>query len=110
MFGIEPPPYSSGTWFEIAYFGITFIPAFLLAYGLWQLKEKYIGPSILFFLIDTPVLAFHVLRLAQAGYMDSGLTKILELGSLVLNVVALGWLIGFRSAQKNKKLNSGITT
>jgi hypothetical protein len=103
MQGIEPPPYSEWVIIETAYFGIAIIPCLILALALWNEKKQAVLPAIAFFLLDTPILLFHVLRLAEAGFLDSGLTKLLEIGSLFLNVVALGWLIGSRAAQATKE-------
>jgi len=104
MFGLEPPPYSPEVWFEIVYFAVTMIPAFLLGLALWNEKKRVIIPAIIFLMVDTPVLFYHVMRLAHEGFLDSGLTRVLEFGSLVLNVVALGWLFGRRSVDKTLSL------
>ncbi|MEI7448903.1 MAG: hypothetical protein WCJ75_04705 [Desulfomonile sp.] len=100
MAGLEPPPYPPEVTVEIVYFGLAIVPSLLLGLALWNEKRWAVVPAIGFLLLDTPVLFLHVLRLAHDGFLDSGLTKILELGSLVLNVVAVGWLIGYRSRKK----------
>lgn len=102
MQGIEPPPYSGWVTLEIVYFGLTVIPCLILAVSLWNEKKQAVLPAIALLLLDTPILLFHVLRLAEAGFLDSGLTKVLEVGSLFLNVTALGWLIGSRAARAAK--------
>lgn len=103
MQGIEPPPYSAWVTGETIYFGVTIIPCLVLALALWNEKKQAVLPGIAFLLLDTPVLLFHVLRLAEAGFLDSGLTQMLEIGSLFLNVVALGWLIGSRATLATKE-------
>jgi hypothetical protein len=102
MLGLEPPPYSAAADFEIAYFAVTMIPALLLGLALWNEKKQAVMPAILFFLVDTPVLLYHLMRLAEEGFLDSGLTRVLEFGSIALNVVALGWLFGNRSIDKTR--------
>lgn len=102
MQGIEPPPYSGWVTAETVYFGAAIIPCLALALALWNEKKQAVLPAIGFLLLDTPVLFFHVLRLAEAGFLDSGLTKLLEIGSLFLNVVSLGWLLGSRAARVAK--------
>lgn len=101
MLGLDPPPYSPAVIVETAYFGATLIPCFLLGAAFWNERKWVVLPAILFLLVDTPMLIFHVVRLAQAGYMDSGLTRILEFGSLLLNVVAIGWLFGYYSSTRS---------
>jgi hypothetical protein len=100
MLGLEPPPYPSGAVFEIAYFAAALIPALVIAYALWNEKPRFVLVAILFFIIDTPVLIYHVGRMMEAGFLDSTLTKILEFGSLIFNVVSLGWLVGFRTSRR----------
>lgn len=100
MLGLEPPPYSTIVDFEIVYFAVTMIPALLLGLALWNEKKSVVIPAIVFLMVDTPVLLYHVIRLGQEGFLDSGLTRVLEFGSLLLNVVALGWLFGHRSIGK----------
>ncbi len=100
MAGLEPPPYSSAVTFETIYFAVTMIPVLIMALALWNEKKWVVIPAIIFLMVDTPVLLFHVVRLGQEGFLDSGLTRVLEFGSLGLNVVALGWLFGNRSLDK----------
>ncbi len=92
MLGIEPSPYSTATMVEILYFAVTMVPCLLLGLAMWNEREKYYIPAVVFLGIDTPFLLYHVMRLDQGGFLDSGLTKVLEFGSLGLNVVALGCL------------------
>lgn len=103
MLGVEPYPYPPEAVAEIIYFGVALIPSILLGLALWNEKAWAVIPAIVFLLIDTPLLSFHVIRLAHYGFLDSGLTKGLELGSLALNVAALGWLLGYRKRQKFAK-------
>ena len=105
MIGTEPPPYSTSEIVEVAYFGVALLPSLLLGASLWNEKKWVVVPAIFFLVLDTPFLLFHVLRLAEAGFLESGLTRALEFGSLILNVVALAWLIGYRAAAKTKGLN-----
>lgn len=102
MIGLDPPPYSGEILFEIAYFAVALFPALILAWALWNNKKWALMPAIVFFFVDTPILFMHVMRLGQEGFLDSGLTKALELGSLVLNVVCLGWLLGYRAGNKKR--------
>jgi hypothetical protein len=102
MIGLDPPPYSGEVLVEIVYFAFAFFPALILAWALWNNKKWALIPTIIFFFIDTPILFMHVIRLGQEGFLDSGLTKTLELGSLVLNVVCLGWLLGYRATRKSR--------
>ncbi len=95
MLGLDPTPYSTLAKMEIGYFAVAFIPALLLGMALWNQREKFITPAILFLLVDTLMLILHVMRLAQAKLLDSDLTRVLEYGSLALNVIALCWLIGY---------------
>ena len=100
MLGLDPPPYSSFIIVEIVYFAVAILPAFLLGLMLWNERKWIVNWAIAFLIIDTPMLIYHVWRLNAAGYLDSGLTNVLEFGSLVLNVIALGWLIGHRTASR----------
>jgi hypothetical protein len=101
MLGIEPPPYPIEIKIEVVYFALTAIPFFYLGWSFWKENSRTTVPSIALLAIDTPFIFFHVLRLAYEGYLDSGLTKVLEFGSLALNVIALGWLIGYRISLKD---------
>ena len=100
MLGTEPPPYDLWTWFEIYYFAAMIIPCLLLGLAMWREKKNLVWLSLLFLIIDTPVLTYHVMELAQKGFLDSGLTKFLEFGSLGLNFVSLGWLFGYLSTRR----------
>jgi hypothetical protein len=94
MFGLEPLPLPTASMVEVVYFVITIVPCLLLGRAMWNDKRNFVVPSIVFMAIDTPFLIFHILRLADAGYLDSGLTTVLELGSLTLNIISLAWLLG----------------
>ncbi|MGO9568310.1 MAG: hypothetical protein ACLP5H_12285 [Desulfomonilaceae bacterium] len=109
MLGLDPPPYSTAVDFEIVYFAVTMIPALLLGLAMWNEKKWAVMPAIVFLMVDTPVLLYHVIRLGQEGFLDSDLTRVLEFGSLVLNVVALGWLFGHRSIDKTISLKKPVT-
>ncbi len=98
MLGLEPPPYEAPVLFEIIYFAIAFVPAFVIALMLWNNRKWAQWAAIGFLLVDTPVFLIHVLRLAREGYLTSGLTTVLEYGSLGLNVLAVTWLIMHVSA------------
>jgi hypothetical protein len=97
--GLEPQPYPFKVVLETAYFGIAIIPAFLVGLAMWNEKKWVVLPAIAFLVLDTPMLLLHIMRLGDAGFLDSGLTKVLEFGSLGLNLLALGWLIASRTPQ-----------
>lgn len=99
--GLEPT-YDFYHKIEIVYFLIAFLPAFLLGMALWNDKKWAHRVSVVFLIIDTPFLLLHVVRLAQSGYLNTGLTKFLELGSLGLNFLALGWLISHFAALRTR--------
>lgn len=107
MLGLDPTPYSAAATFEIFYFAIALVPAFVLGVAFWNEKAFAVVFGIIYLVIDTPILGFHVLRMADEGYLDSGLTQSFEIGSLALNVIVLGWLIGTRSALKARAAGSG---
>ncbi len=98
--GLEPTPYTIPMKVEIAYFAVAFLPAFIIGLGLWNQKKWAHSTSVVFLVVDTPFLVYHVWRLADAGYLSTGLTKFLELGSLGINFLALGWLISYFAAKK----------
>jgi hypothetical protein len=102
MLGTEPGPYDQWMWIEIGYFAAGVVPSLLLGLALWNEKKNLVWLAVAFLIIDTPMLTFHVLRLAHAGFLDSGLTKFLEFGSLGLNFASLGWLIGYLSIGKTE--------
>jgi hypothetical protein len=104
MLGLDPPPYSGSIKFEIAYFTVAMIPSLLLGLAMWNEKKHFAWAAILFLGIDTPILFFHVLRLASAGFLDAGLTSVLEFGSLALNVIAFVWLMGSYSRLSEEPL------
>jgi hypothetical protein len=93
MFGLEPLPLPTASMVEAVYFLITIVPCLLLGRALWNDKRDFVVPAIVFMAIDTPFQMYHVLRLADAGYLDSGLTTVLEIGSLTLNIISLVWLL-----------------
>lgn len=94
MLGLEPAPYSLYAQIEIVYFLIAFLPALILGFALWNEKRWAVKTAAGFFLIDTPFLLFHVWRLMKGEFLDTGLVKFLEFGSLGLNLLALGMLAG----------------
>ncbi len=94
MFGLEPLPLPTASVVEVVYFVVMIVPSLLLGRAMWNEKRDFVVPAIAFMVIDTPFLIFHVLRLADAGYLDSGLTTVLELGSLTLNIISFAWLLG----------------
>ncbi|MFH0822787.1 MAG: hypothetical protein V2B18_08535 [Pseudomonadota bacterium] len=104
--GLDPSPYTTAVSLEMFYFGAALVPAFLLGSGLWHEKRWAVIPAVVFFALDTPVLIFHVLRLSAFGYLDAGLNKFLEYGSLLLNACAGGWLFGYLIGTGNGR-NSG---
>ena len=94
MFGLEPQPLPTDLMVEVVYFALMMIPSLLLGMAMWNDKRGYIVPAIAFLALDTPLLIFHILRLNEAGYLDAGLTSVLEIGSLTLNVISFSWLMG----------------
>lgn len=100
--GLEPAPYSLAIKIEIGYFAAAFLPALILGLGLWNERKWAHSLSVAFLIVDTPLLLYHVMRLAEAGYLSTGLTKFLEFGSLGLNFLALGWLISYFAAARTK--------
>lgn len=102
MLSTEPQPYSLWMWIEIGYFTAAMIPSLLLGVAMWREKKKLVSLAVLFLVIDTPMLTYHVMRLAEGGFLDSGLTKFLEFGSMALNFISLGWLIGYMSTRKTQ--------
>ncbi|HTY24261.1 MAG TPA: hypothetical protein VMC85_14095 [Desulfomonilaceae bacterium] len=95
MLGLDPPPLPVAAKVEVVYFAVALLPSLFLGLAMWNEMRRWIVPAIAFLAIDTPLLIFHVFRLGDAGYLDSGLTLTgaLEFGSLALNVVAFAWLI-----------------
>ncbi len=106
MIGLDPPPYPIEIQIEAGYFAVALVPSFVLAWALWNEKKWGLKPAIVFLFVDTPFLLMHVLRLGQEGFLDSGLTKTLELGGLILNVVCLAWLLGHKSVLKERPRQS----
>jgi hypothetical protein len=88
--GLEPSPFSPDLIAETIYFGATFIPVFLMAHSLWNEKGWARTAAFFFLIIDTPMLYAHVRRLGMEGYLESGLTVVLEYGSLGLNLLSIG--------------------
>jgi len=101
MIGLEPPPYSFASWVEIIYFAVAFSPALWLAIALWNETKEALKLAIAFFIVDTPLLFFHVLNVSKSGGMESGLTMVLEYGSLGLNFVSLGWLLSYLAHRRS---------
>jgi hypothetical protein len=95
MEGLEPGPYSAVVKVETIYFLCAAIPCFLFGMALWREKKHIVKPATIFVAIDTPVVIFHVFRMANAGMLDSGLSGALEAGSLGLNLLSLGWLTSY---------------
>ncbi len=94
MFGLEPLPLPPASVVEVIYFLVMMVPSLLLGRAMWNNRRDFLVAAIVFLAIDTPFLIFHVSRLADAGYFDSALTAVLELGSLALNIFSLAWLLG----------------
>jgi hypothetical protein len=92
MIGTEEPSATLIVKVEIAYFALAFIPALFLGCALWNEKKGAAGLAIAFLLVDTPLMVLHVFRLSTEGFLTPGLTKILEFGSLGLNVLCVAWL------------------
>ena len=95
VLGLEPSPFAPELITETVYFGVTCIPVFFLAYLLWNEKGWARAAAFIFLIVDTPMLYHHVNRLGTDGYLQSGLTVVLEYGSLGLNLLSIGWLIGY---------------
>jgi hypothetical protein len=102
VIGLEPQPYQFAIKIEIAYFALAFAPAFLLGLMMWNRPRSFGLAAIVFLVLDTPFLIFHIINLSQTNFLDSGLTKLLEYTSLGLNFLALGWLIASLAQQKVK--------
>ncbi len=100
MIGLEPSPYSLSAWVEVIYFAVAFGPALWLAIALWNETRNAVKLAIIFFIVDTPLLFFHVLNVSKVGGLESGLTMVLEFGSLGLNFVSLGWLLSYVAHQR----------
>jgi hypothetical protein len=109
MAGMDPPPYPPAVIAETIYFGVMIIPALLLGLAMWNEKKKLVIAAIAFLAVDSPVLIFHVLRMAYGGFLDSGLTKALEIGSLGLNAIALGSLAGYYAAERARSSRKTTT-
>ncbi len=98
--GIDQMPFPAPVKIEIAYFALAFVPSLLLGLVLWNERREHLKTAILFLAIDTPLLLFHVWRMSRSGMLDSFLTLVLELGSLGLNFLALGWLVSYAVESK----------
>ena len=98
MFGLEPLPLPTASIVEVVYFVIMIVPCLLLGRAMWNDRRDFVIPAIVFMAIDTPFLIYHIQRLDSAGYLDSGLTTVLELGSLTLNIISIVWLLSSFSA------------
>ncbi len=106
MLGSDPGPYEPAVIFETVYFSVAILPALAFGYGFWNEKQWTPTPALVFLFIDTPVILFRILRLAEAGFLDSGLTQVFEIGGLFLNLATLGWLFAFRSAKQIRQSSS----
>jgi hypothetical protein len=106
MTGVEPPPYPPAVMAETAYFVAAIAPCILLGLAMWNEKKKFVLLAIVFLGLDTPILGLHVLRLAYGGFLDSGLTMAMELGSLTINVVSFAWLVGYYTASRTTSPSS----
>ncbi len=100
MSGLEAWWYSTWILIETCYFAAALVPVFLMGRALWNEKSWAQGIALMFLIVDTPMLFFHVMRLASAGYLESGLTSILEYGGLGLNLISLGWLVASSMGRK----------
>jgi hypothetical protein len=92
--GMDPPPYPLSVIVETVYFALAIIPALLLGKAMWNESRRMVVWAIVFLGIDMPILLFHVFRLGYGGFLDSGLNKALEIGSLGLDFLVFGWLTG----------------
>ena len=95
VLGLEPSPFSPDLITETVYFGAVCIPVFFLAYSLWNEKGWARTVALIFLIVDTPMLHMHIQRLDEARYLEAGLTVVLEYGGLGLNLLSIGWLIGY---------------
>lgn len=109
MTGVEPPPYPPAVMWETAYFAAAIIPCILLGLAMWNEKKKFVLLAIIFLGIDTPILGLHVMRLAYEGFLDPGVTKAMELGSLTINVISFAWLVGYYTATRTTSPSSHTT-
>jgi hypothetical protein len=92
--GLEPPPYSTEMKIELWYFAFACVVSLVLGLALWNEKKAATIPALFFLIVDSPMLLFHIMYLTSIGYLDSGIQMVLEYGSLALNMISLGWLIG----------------
>ncbi len=92
--GLEPPPYSTWVKIELWYFAFACVVSVVMGLALWNEKKAVTKPALFFLIVDSPMLLFHIMYLTSIGYLDSGIQMVLEYGSLTLNVICLGWLIG----------------
>lgn len=100
--GLEPRPYDTGMLIEIGYFALTVIPSFILGWGLWNRKRGFAFLAMIFLLIDTPLFIFHIIRWSDIGYLEAGLTLVMEYGSLGINLLCIGWLGSYLATEKMK--------
>ncbi|MEW6348835.1 MAG: hypothetical protein AB1646_07205 [Thermodesulfobacteriota bacterium] len=103
MIGTDEPSSTITVKVEITYFALAFIPAFFLAVRLWNERSGAAGMAMTFLLIDTPILVMHVLRLSAEGFLNPGLTKLLEFGGLGLNILCMAWLGQYLTAAKTSR-------
>lgn len=97
--GLEPSPYLLSVRIELVYFGAACIVSLMFGLALWNEKKGASKPAAIFLIVDTPMLLFHIIRLSEAGFLDSGITVALEFGSLALNLISLVWLIAYRTQE-----------
>jgi hypothetical protein len=103
VIGLEPQPYQLALKVEIVYFAIAFLPAFFLGLMMWNRPRAFELLAVVFLVLDTPFLIFHIINLSQANFLESGLTKLLEYTSLGLNFLILGWLMAQVARQRVKQ-------
>ncbi len=101
MIGTDEPSSTMTVKIEITYFALAFVPAFLLGARLWNERSGAVAMSMAFLLVDTPILVIHVLRLSAEGFLNPGLTKLLEFGGLGLNILCMAWLGQYLTAAKS---------
>ncbi len=106
MIGTDEPSSTFTVKVEIVYFTLAFIPAFILGVRLWNERKGAAGLAIAFLLVDTPIMLMHVLRLSAEGFLNPGLTKLLEFGSLGLNILCIAWLAQYLAGEKTSGIGN----
>ncbi len=101
MIGTDEQSFTPLLTVEVGYFLMAFVPALLLACALWNEKKGAVGWALAFLVVDTPVLVLHIFRLSMEGFLAPGLTKVLEFGSLGLNMICLVWLGQYVATRKS---------